>query len=361
MQRKAQLKKDISLSLATILTLILLSCSAGLAQEQPPAQVVITRITQQEVSENKSFLGVLYYDRVSHVSSEVAGLVAEMHVREGSRVKKGTPLVSLNTEILDKQIDLSKTKIGQVVLRIEHAEKNFKRLEKLFSQNSVSEKDYEDALYTHQDLLKEKEALEDSLAQLMIQKEKSVIKAPFEGIVLEKNVERGNWVQPGTLLVRLGSSDDLFVRVPISENLLQFITFGEKVPVTIHAFQEELTGTLEGIDPTADPQTKNIFLKVKIAARAMVAENMSAAVFVPTSTKKQLSIIPRDALIKFQGKDFVYTIQDNKASILPINIVTYLGEKIGADNPYFVTGMPVVIEGNERLRPDQPATIAGEK
>lgn len=347
--------------ITALLTLTLLGHTVALAQEQPPAQVVIARISQQEVSENKAFVGVLYYDRVSQVSSEVSGLVASVKVREGSWVKKGTPLVALNTEILDKQSDLGKTKIAQLVLRLEHAEKNFNRLEKLFAQNGVSEKEYEDALYHHQDLLKEKQTLENGLAQLLIQKEKSLIKAPYDGIVLEKNVDSGDWVQQGKLLVRLGSSDDLMVRVAISENLLRFVTIGAEVPVTIQAFQQEMTGTIMGIDPTADPQTKNIFLKIKIPAQKLVAENMSASVLVPTSDKRLLSIMPRDALIKFQGNDFVYTIKDDKATIQPINIVTYAGAEIGADNPYFTVGMPVVVEGNERLRPDQPATIVGER
>ena len=51
--------------------------------------------------------------------------------------------------------------------------------------------------------------------------------------------------------------------------------------------------------------------------------------------------------------------KEGKAAILPVNIVTFLGKKIGADNPYFVAGMPVVIEGNERLRPDQAVTVEG--
>jgi multidrug efflux pump subunit AcrA (membrane-fusion protein) len=82
---------------------------------------------------------------------------------------------------------------------------------------------------------------------------------------------------------------------------------------------------------------------------------------VAASAKKKLAIIPRDALIKFQGKDFVYTVTEGKASILPVNIVAFLGQKVGVDNPYITPGMMVVIEGNERLRPDQAVVVAGEK
>jgi multidrug efflux pump subunit AcrA (membrane-fusion protein) len=74
-----------------------------------------------------------------------------------------------------------------------------------------------------------------------------------------------------------------------------------------------------------------------------------------------LRLIPRDALVKFQGKDFAYTVKDHKAKILPLNIVTLTGKYIGVDNPYIQPGMPIVVEGNERLKPDQPVEIGGEK
>jgi RND family efflux transporter MFP subunit len=186
-----------------------------------------------------------------------------------------------------------------------------------------------------------------------------VITAPFNGIVVVKNVDSGDWVQQGKHLVTLGSCDDLFVRVPVGERLVRFISPGEEVPVTINAFERQLTGTVEDLEPVADAKTKNIFVKVRIPSQAMVAENMSATVFLPTSKRQTLAIIPRDALIKFQGKDFVYTIKDGKASILPVNIVSYLAKTVAADNPYLAPGMPVVVEGNERLRPDQPVTVAG--
>jgi len=340
---------------------VVIGCSSVSAQEMPPAKVVVTKIVHQEISANQSFLGVLYYDRASNLSSEVAGLVENVSVRIGDKVKKGTPLVSLNTDILDKNITLGKTRLEQISLRIQHSEKNYKRLERLLSQDGVSEKDYDDALYTYENFIKEKQLAEEELAKLLIQKRKSAILAPFAGIILEKNVDTGDWVQQGNKLLRIGSVQDLFVRVPIAETDLQYVIEGTEVPVVINAFQKEITGVIDDVEPRADAQTKNVFIKVRIPSMENVAENMSASVFMATSKKKQLAIIPRDALIKFQGQDFVYTVKEGKASILPVNIVTYLGQTIGADNPYFAPGMPVVVEGNERLQPDQPVSIEGEK
>ena len=331
------------------------------AEGPPPAKVVIGQVIQEEVSTTQLVTGVLYYERVSDISTEVVGLVEEVAVSQGDHVEKGDVLVRLNTELLEKEIALAKTRIEQADLRIEHAEKNFKRLEILFKSSGVSEKDFDDAMYSYQDARKDKQAIEDTLAKLLIQQRRSVIKAPFNGIILNKDVDSGAWVQQGRLLVSLGSSSDLFVRAPIAENLLQFVRLGESVEVVLNAYERRTTGKIIGIDPVADVKTKNVFLKVKIPPMELVAQNMSATVFVPGSEKRQLSVFSRAAVIKFQGKDFIYTVKDGKASILPVNIVAYLGEKVAADNPYIVPGLTVVIEGNERLRPDQPVTVTGEK
>ncbi|MEN8136703.1 MAG: efflux RND transporter periplasmic adaptor subunit [Thermodesulfobacteriota bacterium] len=346
--------------LQIIFLIVAIGGSTVFAQDPPPAKVVVSLITQEDIFENRPFIGRLYYDTASQVSSEVSGLVEVVAVREGERVKKGAPMIRLNTELLDKEIDVNLVEIEQIDLQISHAEKNYQRLDNLYRKEGVSKKVYEDSLYSYEDYLKEKQIAELELKKLLIKLEKSVIKAPYAGIVMRKNVESGDWVQPGKQLIQLGSTNDLMIKVPISETLLQFVEIGSKVVVEIKAFKRELPGVIEEVDPLADAKTKNVFIKVRIPAQADVAENMSATVFVPVSARKRLSIIPRDALVKMQGQDFVYTIKGGKAAILPVNIVTFLGDRVGADNQDFSEGMQVVVEGNERLRPDQPVVVAGE-
>jgi membrane fusion protein (multidrug efflux system) len=340
---------------------VFMLCSVAGAQGPPPAKVVLGQVTKENVSTNQTVTGVIYYERVSDISTEVGGIVEIVEVGQGDHVKKGDPLVRLNTEILEREISLTKTRVEQIELRIQNTQKNFKRLERLYKSSGVSEKDYDDAQYTFQDAQKEKKIAQDNLGKLLIQKRRSVISAPFGGIVLTKDVDSGAWVQQGKQLVSIGSSSDLFVRAPIAEKLLQFIQLGEKVEVMLNAFNKRIEGEVLGIDPVADLKTKNIFLKIKIPAMPFVAQNMSADVSVPSSSKRELSVFSRAALIKFQGKDFVYSIKEGKAAILPVHIVAFLGDRVAVDTEYIVPGMPLVVEGNERLRPDQAVMVAGEK
>ena len=352
-------QRGVVLVLGTLLALGAVSPLTA-ADGPPPAKVVMARVSEQEVAQSRTTIGVLYYERVSDISTEVAGLVESISVKEGDEVKTGDVLVTLNTEILDQEIALTRTRIEQAELRIQFTGKNFKRLETLYKEAGVSEKDFDDALFDYQNAQKEKQASENSLKKLQIQKKRSIIHAPFDGIVLSKDVDSGAWVQQGRQLVRLGSSDEVYVRAPIAENILQYMEMGAKVPVTINAFASETTGEVVAIDPEADVKTKNVFVKIRIEPLPLMAQNMSATVHVPAGPKQMLRILPRAAVVKFQGKDFVYTVKDGKASILPVNIVTFLGIDVAVDSPHVVAGMEVVTEGNERLRPDQPVAVAGE-
>ena len=344
-----------------LLILVIITCTMAYSGEQPPANVVISKIVLQQSAQNQSFIGTLYYDRISHVSSEVSGLVVKIGVRAGDRVNKGMPIVNLDTEILEKEILIHKNQIHQARLHINHSKKNYQRRNSLYKKGGISEKDYDDARFVHDNALLKKLYSETTLEKLLIQKRKSVIKAPFDGIILEKNVDSGDWVNQGRQLVRIGSVNDLFIKVPIAETLLKFISPGDKVRVIINAYNKEMTGIVDNLSPIADAKTKNVFIKIRIPMLTKVVQNMSATVFISTGISQKLAMIPRDALFKSQGNDFVYTIKENKAVQLPVNIVTYLGNLIGADNKHFTEGMSVIVEGNERLRPDQSLVIVGEK
>lgn len=335
-----------------------LSLSA-LAQ-QPPARVKITHVTEQNMQKKTELIGVLYFDKISGVSTEVDGLVKSIAFREGDKVKKGDVLVRLNTDFLKKDLALEKTNLQRLDIRIEQKNKNLKRFEKLFEKEAASEVDYEDLFFSYQELIKEKKGLQIKIDRINLEIAKSVIKAPFDGLIMKKYVDLGNWIQKGDPICQIGSTDDLFIQLPVAEKLLKFVQTGDSIDLVINASDKQMVGKIEGIRPIADEKTKNIFLKIRLPFIDPAVENMSATVFMPISEKQRLKMVPRDALVKFQGKNSVYTIQDNQAKIVPLNIVTMSGAYIGVDNSQIQPGMPVVVDGNERLRPDQPVVVVGE-
>jgi RND family efflux transporter MFP subunit len=333
----------------------------SLSQAQPPAKVKITRVVEQEAQQTTDFIGTLYFDKISSVSTEVSGMAESVHFREGDQIKRGDLLVCLNTDFLKKDLALEKTELQRLDIRIEQKQKNLKRFETLFQQEAASETDYEDFLFSYRELVKQKQILQIKIERIELEIAKSVIRAPFDGLILQKQADRGAWIQPGTTICQIAAMNEVFLQLPISENLLKYVSKGDHIDLVLNAANRPLTGTVEGIRPIADEKTKNVFLKIRLPEIDTVFKNMSATVHMPISEKKILRMIPRDALIKSQGKDFAYTVSDNTAKILPLNIVTITGKYLGVNNPYIQPGMPIIVEGNERLKPDQPVEIIGEK
>lgn len=327
------------------------------ALAQPPAKVVVDKVTEKEISKTNRMVGVLEFDTRSGISPEIAGLIEDVLFEEGMQVKKGDVLVRLNTEFVQKNIDIRKKEKEEVSIRIQNTEKNLRRFQLLYKEEATSEKAYDDLADQLRELQAHHDAVQLQIDKLRLEMEKSSIRAPFDGIILQKLKNKGEWVSPGMSLCSLGSTADMVVNVAVSEDLIQFIHAGDSVFLSIDAVDREFKGAVKQIAPIADIVTKTFQVKISVPYFESAIQNMSASVHVPVSDQMKLRMLKRDALIRYQGKDLVYTVKEGKASILPVNIVVYDGEYLGVDNPYIVAGMPVVIDGNDRLKPDQQVEI----
>jgi membrane fusion protein (multidrug efflux system) len=347
------------MTIVTMLALPIMTYAEGPAK--PPARVVTSQIKQETIAKTLNVVGTLQFDRISALSPEVSGQVASVHVKEGDRVEKGAVLFTLNLDFVQNEIDAVKQQITQAEIRLAKAQKDLSRYETLFKQEAASEQEYDNMHLSMEDLAIQKATLETSLERSLLKKTKSIIRAPFAGVVLEKNADEGNWVAPGSQLCLLGSMEDIYVKVPMAENLLVFAKTGDEVAVTVTALGLTTKGFITGFIPVADPTTKNIFVKVKIPKMATAVLNMSATVSMPASDKQDMILVPRDALMTYSGQTMVYTIKEGAAAALPVTILAYVGGAAGIAPGPVTPGMAVVTDGNDRLRPGQPVTVIGTK
>lgn len=340
------------------LVLIFLLAASAASAQPPPARVVVAKVFEKEISKTNQIVGIVDFDKRSGISSEISGLIEKQSVVEGTEVKKGDVLVSLNTDFIRKNIEITKKQAAQVGIKIRNTRKNLKRYETLFKEAAASEKVYDDLADSLRELVIQKEIIKKNIEKLKLEIKKSIIKAPFDGLILEKFKNEGEWVSPGVAICSLASVEDVVVKVAVPEELVKYVKPGDGILLVINALEKELTGTIRKFMPVADIASKTFQIKIAIPYFEETIRNMSATVNVPVSNKMKLKMIKRDALIRNQGKNFVYSVsKDGKASILPINIVGYEGEYIGVDNPNIVPDMPIVIDGNDRLRPDQAVTV----
>jgi RND family efflux transporter MFP subunit len=340
-----------------IVTIVFVFCAPwpAFAQPQmPPAKVVTAPVTEREVAATNQVIGVVDFDKVATISTQVEGLLSSLSVKEGQLVEKNAVLASLDTEALRKDIEILAAQTKQLDVRIANTKRNAERFKQLYQQQATSERAFQDLSDEYQGLLAEKQALSKRIERIELDIRKSTIRAPFNGLILAVKKYEGDWLSPGSAVCALASTADVVVKAAVSEDLIIYLQPGDSLTLSIPALNLRLSGVVSKSAPVADVKSKTFNIKIAIDYVDNLLQNMTARVEVPVSEKAQRKIIKRAALVRFNNQDFVYTVVDGKATPIPIEIVGYDGEDMIVANGAIQTGMPVVVDGNDRLRPDQP-------
>jgi RND family efflux transporter MFP subunit len=325
----------------------------------PPAQVAVSGVKKGLIAPQSEFIGTVYYKEVSDVAAEVRGMVKEVTFEEGDRIEGGKLLVQLDSEVLEKTIDATRASHDEVLADLEMAKIELRRVESLFTEEVISEQAYDEARFKVKGLIKRADSLKAELGGLDVELRKKSIKAPFAGVVIEKHVDRGEWLEPGTVVATLASVDYVDIIVDVPERVMKAVKVG--MTVSVMAAGKRLKGKLFAIVPRGDIKTRTFPVKIRVKNTANLAESMEARVVLPTGTRKKALIVPRDALITAFGQTVVFAVVDSKAKMVPVKVIGYKGKTVGVESAQLSEGMKVVIKGNERLQDGQQVIVPGSK
>ena len=321
------------------------------SQEMPPAKVSVAKVIRGRVAPQSEFIATIFFQEISDTASEMSGLVGMVHFEEGQRVKKGQVLVELGSEILRKRLQATTASFEQSLAELEIAGIDLKRKEKLLKKKSISKQSYDENRFQVIGLEKRAAALKAEVERFEIELEKKIIPAPFDGIVIKRNVDRGEWISEGETVAVIGKDDTIDIVAEVPERFIQYITIGMQVSATVNG--GDFVGTVIAIVPRGDVATRTFPVKIRTPNKYALIEGMSARVTLPTDKITQALIIPRDAVISKFGQNVVFAVVDAKSKMIPIQIVGYDGLSAGVESLELAEGMFVVVEGNERLRNGQ--------
>ena len=321
------------------------------SQEMPPARVSVAKVMRGQIAPRNEFIATIFYQEISDTASEISGLVGIVHFEEGQRVKKGQILVELGSELLRKRLQASTASFEQILAELEIAGIDLKRREKLLKKKSISKQSFDENRFRVIGHEKRAAALKAEVERLEIELEKKIIQAPFDGVVIKRNVDRGEWISEGETVAIIGKDDTIDIVVEVPERFIQYIKIGMQVSAT--ATGGDFVGTVIAIVPRGDVATRTFPVKIRTPNEHGLIEGMSARVTLPTGKITPALIVPRDAVISKFGQNVVYAVVDAKSKMLPVQIVGYDGLSAGVESQGLAEGMFVVVEGNERLKNGQ--------
>ncbi len=354
--------KTIALPSPALALLVLLAAAPTLAQPggNGPSPVRYTEAIRGEVRPTLELTGTVDSRRTSVVASEVAGKVVSREVREGDRVGRGAPLVRLRRENLRLALESAQAGLEEAVARLEQAETNLARAQQLFEDEVVSRQTLDDALSEQEAWRARVGRLRAEMRQLEDDLERSVIRSPFAGVVVEERTAEGEWLSPGSPVAVVMDTQELEVTVEVPERRVAGVKPGTPVEVTLEAMGgRSVSGSVRAVVPRADPRSRTFPVKVRLPnPGGDIGVGMLATVRLPVGEPTSAVMVPKDALVDGAQGSSVYVIGEDD-TVRPVSVTTG-----GAEGAWIAVtggvsaGDRVVTRGNERLRPG--ARVAGD-
>jgi len=320
-----------------------------------PKSVVVQTMTveKSDAASSRSFTATVSSEKTAFIIPKVVGYVEQILVKPGQKVNKGDLLVSIKSGELEDKYNFAKSSvreaenglkqsaIGQKMAEAQHmqaksqyelAKKTYDRFSNLIKNNSVSRQEF-DQVEANYDLAKQSLNISEenvslarekfSQAKLKEQQARSMlsevqtylsytkIRAPFDGVILEKNMDAGNLAAPGNPIMKIGNTSTVIYTF-ISQSLISEIKPGIKAMVTVESMDEDYESEVLEVSPDVDVFTGNF--KVKLMGCNALYPGMFAKVRFITGSEKVITV-PESALVKRGQLSIVFVDDNGKADM----------------------------------------------
>lgn len=346
----------------------------------PPVKVQIATVTQIYPSQTLTVLNASGYvvpQRKSALASKVTGRLIWLGVEEGNRVKKDQIIARLESqdvtaakEQAEANVNAARYNIELARAELREASLHLERNKALLTKGYVARSVYDSALARYEKAVASVEAseanLKASLAALEVANinlEYTLIRAPFDGVVLTKNADVGDIVTPigaaanaKSAVITIADMNSLQVEADVSESNLNKIKIGQPCEIQLDALPGELfQGIIHMIVPTADRTKATVMVKVRFVDRDVrVLPEMSAKVaFLSRPAKpeeqKPRVAISQSALVNKRGKDAVFLVKENRVIETPVTPGVKIGDMVEVLDGIKV-GDQIVLNPPDKLR-----------
>ncbi|HIJ59595.1 MAG TPA: efflux RND transporter periplasmic adaptor subunit [Nitrospirae bacterium] len=343
---KIQYKKSLPRRLFPLLLIIILIVTVFLISNyffSSIHNVESTTVTKYFPSQSFTLLnasGYVVASRKASAAPKVTGMVTDIRVEEGSRVKKGEIIATLeNKDVLASKkqalanLNVAEENINVALAELNDSKLNLERKDLLLKEGFVPQAEYDFALMRYKKaeatLRSAKASVDAAKANLKAAEvaiEYTYIKSPFDGVVLTKNADLGDIVTPfgsaaglKAAVANIADLNSLEVEVDVSESNLLKIFIGQPCEIMLDALPDKrLSGIVHMIVPTADKTKASVMVKVRFLEKdKSILPEMSAKVAFLTQKplqedKKPVTAVNKNSILQKEGKKIVFVINDGK-------------------------------------------------
>ena len=355
-----------------------------------PVTVELTTISQAYPSQAYTLLNATGYvvaQRKAAVASKATGRLEWLNVREGSQVKAGEILARLESNDVTAQmqqaaasVHVARANLEQGEAELREAVRVLNRSRDLLAKNFVSPAAHDTVLSRHEKALAALSGYKASIAVAQanlrasqVGVEQTLIRAPFDGVVLTKNANVGDVITPFSsalgsqaAVVTMADMSTLEVEADVSEANLAQVKVGQPCEIQLDALPgQRFRGVVQRTVPTVDRAKATVLVKIRfVDVDARILPEMSAKVAflekeTPEAERTARTVVQPAAVVERNGAGVVFVVKEGRVVQGAVKSGMKIGELVEVIGKVAV-GDKVVVRPSEKLRDGSAVATASK-
>ncbi len=241
--------------------------------------------------------GSLEAENEVDIVARTTGPIVELNVEEGDFVRAGQVLARIDAAEIQAQLGIARVNLAEAQL-------SWNRAQDSYREEVISQEAYDLARSTY----------DGAAAQIVGTKillDYTVIRAPFDGLIIERVVKNAEHVGANARLFRLSDFDPLLCPIQLPEKDLPRLSLGQPSYLTVEAYPgERFPARVLRISPIVDAATGTVKVTLAVEGRNLLRPGMFASVYVQTDLHEDAVVIPKQALVLESVADTVYVVNE---------------------------------------------------
>ncbi len=302
---------------------------------RPPSPVEVVIARADTVIDAILATGTVEAVQSIELRPEVQGRLTEILAREGTEVDEGAPLFKVDDAELKALVD-------QLSAERDRATQALARTKELMTQNAASQADLEDAEANAR-------SREAQLELQRVRLDRTVVRAPFAGVIGARSVSLGDYVTTSVTLTTLQTVDPQRAAFQVPERYAERLAVGQRVTFRVASVERDFIGVVDFVDPVVQVPARTILIKARVPnGRRLLKPGMFVEARLATQVRPNAVVVPEDAVLPLEGADYVWVVSEGSVSRRQVTL--------GVRRPGWVEvregltdGEQVVVGGLQRL------------
>ena len=277
------------------------------------------KVISDEIVTGPVVSGTLSPKDMATVRAEVGGSVLSAALEQGQAVRRGQLLARIEARTAGEAVTSAESSVRSQEQALDLARRELARNEKLVSAGAVAERNVEAA---RNDVVRLESEVASAKSRLLTARKTlgdATVVAPINGVIATRSVNAGDVVAPGAELYTIVVPSSIQLEAQVPSDALSMVKIGANVTFEVRGYpNQEFTGKVERISPTADPTTRQVPVWVTVDNRSgRLVSGLFADGRVTQASKKGL-IIPTSVVSDIESQPTVLRIREGKVEKVSI-------------------------------------------